>query len=99
MKAIIGTVETITLDEAHEMLVEQTDSLVGYLYPIAEKATDDEDQLSNVMVNLTAMVGKVIAAAEMQGVLEDPDVYLQKTFGRFAETVKIGDVDEETEEA
>lgn len=82
-----GKNETITYGEADALAESAQVQLLYYMHELAKEATDDEEELSNIEVNLAKYVGAYGNACTLKGVLADTDVYLS-SFG-FPEGVTV----------
>ena len=73
-----GLEETLTFDEASEVEAKSFDQLVYYIREIAKEAVDDDDELSDVMVNMMKYVGALRNSCVLKGILMDPGKYLEE---------------------
>lgn len=80
-----GKEETITHEEAVDMAENSMTELLFYLTGMVNDLTDDEEDWSSAMLNLTQMVGKVRNGYYLAGVLADPDEYIRTTFPEGSE--------------
>lgn len=72
-----GKDETITYEEADAMADKALTQLLFYMRQTAEAATDDEEELADLTVNLSTYVGTLRNACVLKGLLMDPARYLE----------------------
>lgn len=73
-----GINESITYEEADEMVDKALTQLLFYIRQTAEAATDDEEELADLTVNLSTYVGTLLNACVLKGLLMDPSRYLDE---------------------
>jgi hypothetical protein len=73
-----GKDEVLTYEEADAMADEALTQLLFYMRQTAEAATDDEDELADLTVNLSTYVGTLRNACVLKGLLMDPARYLEE---------------------
>lgn len=83
-KMIRATGETITYQEASDILEQRYSYTMSEIISLVEEATDDEEERANAKVNLATSLGYLMNAAEMKGVLRDEDDYIDELFSAVA---------------
>lgn len=94
MKALIGTEETITREDARKLRENLTSEFLFYLHEIVEESTDDDEEISNVMVNMTRKLGGIIEASKLEGMLEDVEGYLDG-LRKYTPEVRIEEISDD----
>lgn len=75
-KALKGKGESLRYVEAQEMRDKAMTEFLYYLCSIVDEATDDEDERAELKTNMAAKLENLISAAQLTGLLVDPDYYL-----------------------
>ena len=92
MRALVGRGESITFEEADEIFEKLKTSYLFDVYELAKQATDDDEEISNINVNLATKLGNLLGAHELRCILEDPDIYIANIPYAHEQDVRIEEI-------
>ena len=78
MRKLVGKAETITHAELEEIKVKQVDDILTMLLEAFEASGMDEEDRSTASVNIVGKIGNLMNICELQGLLEDDEMYIAK---------------------
>ena len=88
MKALKGINDTLTYKDACDLGDKLLTEYLYYLHSVIEAATDDDEERSNINVNLADRLTKVLNMHMTMGALKDPDIWLDEIRSSLPEGIR-----------
>lgn len=83
MKALKSTQETFTYADAQELADKLLTEYIYYLYTIVQEATEDNEERSNIIVNMSGKLSKLLSSYIGVGVLKDEEEWFEEIKASF----------------
>ena len=75
-KVLRGKGESLRYVEAKEMRDKAMTEFLYYMCEIVDASTDDQDERADMKLNMSTKLENLVSAAQLTGLLVDPDYYL-----------------------
>ena len=88
MKALKGIDDVLTYADACNLGDKLLTEYLYYLHSVIEAATDDDEERSNINVNLADRLTRVLNMHMTMGALKDPDIWLDEIRAYLPEGIR-----------